>query len=417
MASHLFVVRGRLERIAADARVRGARPGARLVDRVKQAARKLREPLHGRARPLIAVGGDETSDPAEMVHALEDLAATSETDLALLLAYRDAWIAAQRARTPPSLSPPVAAAARELAALARTGELTLFAGAGVSAAAGMPLWHDLLDALAREVGMTTGEREALRELHPLDRGRLLERRFGGRQKFADRVRAHFRGEQIALGHALLAALPVREIVTTNYDALLELASGDLDLAVSVLPESPVRPCDRWIFKIHGSVASEGDLVVTREDQLRFPDRRGALAGIVQALLITRHMLFVGFSLQDESFHRIADAVRRAIRPHDGQDPFGTVLGLRPRPLVEELWHGDLRFVSVAPEGTEDAAAAREIDVFLDALGCESFQPYPTEVRGDIDDALDPPRSRGFRGRRADAGAPRAALRLQGRQRR
>ena len=42
--------------------------------------------------------------------------------------------------------------------------------------------------------------------------------------------------------------------------------------------------------------------------------RGALSGIVQALLITKHMLFVGFSLTDDAFHQIAETVRRALQP-------------------------------------------------------------------------------------------------------
>ena len=53
-------------------------------------------------------------------------------------------------------------------------------------------------------------------------------------------------------------------------------------------------------------------VLTRGDYLRYADRRAALAGIVQALLITREMLFVGFSLKDENFFRIADDVRKAV---------------------------------------------------------------------------------------------------------
>lgn len=40
--------------------------------------------------------------------------------------------------------------------------------------------------------------------------------------------------------------------------------------------------------------------------MRYSTNRSALSGIVQSLLITRHMLFVGFSLKDDNFHRIID---------------------------------------------------------------------------------------------------------------
>lgn len=46
----------------------------------------------------------------------------------------------------------------------------------------------------------------------------------------------------------------------------------------------------------------------QQDYMRYQTRRSALSGIVQGLLITRHMLFIGFSLRDDNFHRIADVL-------------------------------------------------------------------------------------------------------------
>lgn len=40
--------------------------------------------------------------------------------------------------------------------------------------------------------------------------------------------------------------------------------------------------------------------------------RGALYGIVQALLVTKHLLFIGYSLSDEDFHELADEIRTEI---------------------------------------------------------------------------------------------------------
>src|SRR5581483_4589664 len=96
-----------------------------------------------------------------------------------------------------------------------------------------------------------------------------------------------------------------------------------------------------------------------------------LAGIVQTLLLTRHMLFVGFSLSDENFHRIADDVRRVLRslqpPANGTaavgKPFGTAVVLHRRRLIEELWGEDLRWVGVGG----DDEAPRRLEVFLDDL--------------------------------------------------
>ena len=58
----------------------------------------------------------------------------------------------------------------------------------------------------------------------------------------------------SLLHALLANLPVKQVVTTNYDTLFELASevSEID-SLSVLPHAPRAGAERWLLKarIHG----------------------------------------------------------------------------------------------------------------------------------------------------------------------
>jgi hypothetical protein len=82
-------------------------------------------------------------------------------------------------------------------------------------------------------------------------------------------------------------------------------------------------------------------------------------------LITRHMLFIGFSLEDDNFHHIVRAVRRAVHV-GGQDdetrqhPFGTSLMISANPLTEELWRGSLQWIAL--EGP------RRLDIFLDRIG-------------------------------------------------
>src|SRR5204863_3761944 len=110
----------------------------------------------------------------------------------------------------------------------------------------------------------------------------------------------------------LAALPVDEVVTTNYDTLFEQASDAVRKPITVLPYKRHIEGRRWLLKMHGCVTHPEDIVLTRENFLTYRERREALSGIVQALLITRHMLFIGFSLEDDNFHSIVRAVRRAV---------------------------------------------------------------------------------------------------------
>jgi hypothetical protein len=94
--------------------------------------------------------------------------------------------------------------------------------------------------------------------------------------------------------------------------------------------------------------------------------------MVQAFLVTRHVLFVGFSLSDDNFHRIVDAVRRLRGERRVPGHFGTALSLGAGGLAEVLWEQDVRRVRMTDTaesslGAGAAEAARRLEVFLDYL--------------------------------------------------
>ena len=102
----------------------------------------------------------------------------------------------------------------------------------------------------------------------------------------------------------------KQVTTTNYDQLMEKA-WRLSGPFSCLPYKPRSGCKRWLLKLHGCITHPEALIFTKQDYFRFADRFAALAGIVQSSLLTKHMLFVGFSFDDDNFQRIFDSVRKA----------------------------------------------------------------------------------------------------------
>lgn len=360
---------------------------------VDRAARELagRTPCHGRDRPLLALpvvgtgGGGAARQRGEMIERLllrlQEHARGYDVDLVLVTNDDRSFAAAQWARrhqltTPdaalrlwPDLSEELLDHARQLASEAAAGKLVLFIGAGVSASAGLPLWPDLLTRLAEVAGFEEEQRSAMTRLHPLDQARLIESRLERQQEeLTQLVLDQLHSERYGLSHGLLACLPIDQTVTTNYDKLYEQASAAAGRPVAVLPTEPTRDLPRWLLKLHGSIDDPGGIVLTRQDVLRYAERRAALAGIVQALLITHRMMFVGFSMSDENFHRIADDVRRSLGPPaaDGQT-FGTTLLLRRDPLLAELWGGDVNLVAMGDTAVPTAPAARRLEIFLDCL--------------------------------------------------
>ena len=165
------------------------------------------------------------------------------------------------------------------------------------------------------------------------------------------------------------------------EMVVDFCAGAGGKTLAVLPHAPQLGATGWLLKMHGSVDRPRDIVLTRRDYMRYDEQRAALAGIVQAQLITKQMLFVGFSMNDANFLRIADAVRRALRAatptaaaaglEARPRTFGVALSLSRNPLLEELWRNDLDWVAMedAPEGQTGAPleSARRLDIFLDYL--------------------------------------------------
>lgn len=93
-------------------------------------------------------------------------------------------------------------------------------------------------------------------------------------------------------------------------------------------------------------------------------------GLVQGLLLMRHMMFVGYSMRDEDFHELVYEVRNAVGRQQNAQYIGTVLTLEDDPLTDELWASDLRVVPMTArcEEMSDEARSRQLEIFLDLVG-------------------------------------------------
>lgn len=278
----------------------------------------------------------------------------------------------------------------ELADHARRGDLAVFFGAGVSTGAGLPGWTDLLASIGANVDPPV-TRVQLADLDdPRDQAVLLERRLAtAGMTIGEVLPSKLPAERYSLLHGLLASLPVREFTTTNFDELFEIAATSDNRRLRVVPDGPTgelpRPARgahdplepaRWLLKLHGTVSDPSSIVLTRGSFIEAPRQRGALLGMVQAMLLTREMLFIGYSLRDEDFHELVHEVRYALPPSSrGDNPsLGTAITLFDDPMHTEIWKGDVDVMAVSPavEPNDDpqqraVAAGREVELWLDLL--------------------------------------------------
>lgn len=267
--------------------------------------------------------------------------------------------------------PTIDRAVRELSGENLLQRLVLFVGAGVSRGAGLPDWDELIELLAAEAEPPI-DLHRLRAMDSRDQAQVLMQ-YLGEAHYRQRIVELLTSPKYGLAHGLLASLDAHEVVTTNYDSLIENAYGTAR-APAVLPQHPVGQDGRWILKLHGSVDDPSGIVLARQDYLGLPERSAALFGILQAMLMTKHMLFVGYSLTDDTFHRVMHDVRRA--RGELTRPIGSALTLFEDPLLQTLWGDVLHFVPMAPrpdEVTKDDIdrAARRLEIVLDEIAIRS----------------------------------------------
>lgn len=327
----------------------------------------------GRIKPLVALplvgtgaGGFEHRRGAliaALLPALQQVARDTDVDVALVLYYERDHTAVQGVRSKndwSELPKEQLVVADSLGRRAANQELALFLGSGVSVPLGLPDWKGLLTELngaelenysaadAPKIAQKLADKLGVDHLHRV---------------VADRTAI----SDVSPAHLLLAGLGVRQNVTTNYDLAYETAlagtrgaDGYQTLARELAVQSKT-----WLLKIHGDARRPDSIVLTTDDYARLESEHRAMLAVVETLLLTSHLLFVGYSMEDDDFTEAADRVRRirALAEAPSEDDFATVLTLHPDSVKP---HAGLK-VTPMLDSTDTLAAARRLEIFLDRV--------------------------------------------------
>lgn len=253
--------------------------------------------------------------------------------------------------------------ADRLGKLSASGQVALFLGAGISIPAGLPAWPKLIEQLADKSSTFRGHAAELANLAAPDAAMLLQQE--DPQAFRKDLALLLTARRHAIGHALLASLQPPEVITTNFDSLFEQAAQRPfeRRTLTVLPKHRGTVGEPWLLKMHGDIDDE-HIVLSRDEFLSYDTMWRPLASMMQASMLTRHMIFVGYSLADDNFIRLARDVSQLLRRMKQKGTVGTVLTLAPNPFRSKLWGNDLEEIPMAPDGRD---GARMLEIFLDRL--------------------------------------------------
>ncbi|MEU4386816.1 SIR2 family protein [Promicromonospora sp. NPDC023805] len=184
---------------------------------------------------------------------------------------------------------------------AREGSLVPLIGSGLSVESGMASWDRVVDVLRSHI--TVGDSAGSVPLDLLETPDAVTR-YVPRAKF-DRIIREAYGDHYSptLQHRLIAKLPFRTILTTNFDTLIERSLREHGNIASVISEA--QEVRNWregeasqVVKFHGTVDRPDTLVFGEKAYAELYQSNGLMMSLLRTILATRPVLFLGFGMRD-----------------------------------------------------------------------------------------------------------------------
>ena len=197
----------------------------------------------------------------------------------------------------------------EIIDLIRREEVVLFVGAGCSLAAGAPSASDLNTRLKKLLDKSfIPQTDTLQEV-----SEALVLQDGNRDRLNKVLIDSFSSLKPTCFHKSLSTIPyIKDIVTTNYDNLIE-SSYNYN-SIQVFAEDQDCGCyseDKYhIYKIHGDYNHLDRVIVTSSDYRHTikSHKDSLLWSKIKSLFATKHVVFIGYSLADGNFQNLIEEV-------------------------------------------------------------------------------------------------------------
>ncbi|MDC6381456.1 SIR2 family protein [Pseudomonas graminis] len=230
----------------------------------------------------------------------------------------------------------------------------------------LPLWNYFSTKLADELHSNSND--------PL---RLAEEycAYFGKQALHDLIKKEINDAAWEPGelHKSLLELPWSEILTTNWDTLLERASTEVHQPIySVVSKQEDLSNARSprIIKLHGTIDITKDLVFTEEDYRKYPQQHAALVNFSRQVFIENELCLLGFSGDDPNFLQWAGWVRDHLATHSRRIYLVGALGLSSakRKYLESINVAPIDLADLVTDYDEqDARHLEATKLFIQAL--------------------------------------------------
>lgn len=265
----------------------------------------------------------------------------------------------------------------EITESVKRGECILFLGAMASALApeispfvnkyklAPPSATDLSKALAEASAYPDEDRTNLQRVSLHYQHRPGGSRYSLIHALSQQISAPDIGPSPAL--LMLAALPFRIIITTNYDHFFDQALRQTQIQTGIFKDPLVRVYDPTrshspedvpldpkvekpvLLKLHGDIDKPESIVITEEDYIEFIQRMSTphlhpIHPNIRARMNSWPILFIGYSLKDYNLRLLFRTLRWHL--HEAHFPLSFSVDPYPDNLIVTVWeHGQQKFTS------------------------------------------------------------------------
>lgn len=215
---------------------------------------------------------------------------------------------------------------------------TLFVGQGLSVSAGLPSWKEWIAPLIPKIdpGLDVGDILSSQSLP--DILQTYELQFG-RKALIQYMRTILKTQtEPSKAHLLVARLPIRTIVTTCYDDLLEKAFYQEGKKIRVLVRTEDLPYwqdngdEVLLVKLSGDLNQPESILVTHQDFETYSSKSAFIFRLVEMRTISTTSIFVGYHPEDPDWKPLMDLLsslsNTELRSHLRRSYFVTTYALK-----------------------------------------------------------------------------------------
>ncbi|MGE4396300.1 MAG: SIR2 family protein [Sulfurimonas sp.] len=201
-------------------------------------------------------------------------------------------------------------------------KFVFFVGAGLSQPL-FPSWGNLLKEFveqAKEGNLSFNEKELLDYIEKGDNYLDIAKACVdamGESRYRDIMEKvfdkDFSLEEVPESYKVLMGLSPKLIITTNYDRIPEIAGkGMYRINTNKNAPEASRFCadnKNVVFKMHGDITDQSSIILTTSDYQKIMNENHSTRSLLNSILSTKILIFVGFSLSDPHINTILENIK------------------------------------------------------------------------------------------------------------